>query len=107
MALIIKGDMPVGKGCDECEFQTSRCEQLDACTCFLFNGCIHNFHNERHKDCPIIGEIPDSHGRLVNADAIISKIERMVHPDDLTYTIAYGILKQFIEDAETIVEATE
>ena len=47
------------------------------------------------------------HGRLIDADAIISKIERMVHPDDLTYTIAYGILKQIVEDAPTIVEATE
>lgn len=51
-------------------------------------------------------ELPP-HGRLIDADAIISKIERAVHPDDLTYTIAYGILKQIVEDAETIVEATE
>ena len=47
------------------------------------------------------------HGRLIVADELLEKLERIVTPDDLTYTIARGILTQIVEDAETIVEATE
>ena len=74
MALIIKGKMPEGNGCDGCEFQVSKSEQLDACTCHLFIGVINNFHNERHKDCPIIGEIPDKHGDLIDRDKASTQI---------------------------------
>lgn len=101
MALIIKGDMPTGKGCDGCEFQTSRCEQMDACTCYLFGGVIHNFHNERHENCPIIGEIPDKHGRLIDAD-------KLIHAFDNRTDLPTGYdIYTAIAEAETIVEATE
>ena len=112
MALIIKGDMPTGKGCDGCEFQTSRCEQMDACTCYLFGGVIHNFHNERHKDCPIIGEIPDRHGRLINADKLADEYMRylMVCFSSMQMSTANELVnavKEAIKIAPTIVEATE
>ena len=68
--IVIKGKMPKGNGCDGCEFQTSTCEQLDACTCHLFEGVINNFHAERHPDCPIKGEIPDEHGDLIEKTEI-------------------------------------
>lgn len=63
-------------------------------------------YGKRMEGCPLVA-LPEHHGRLKDADAMLEKQERIVLPDDLTYTIAHGILKQIIEDAETIVEATE
>ena len=99
----MKGKMPKGTGCDGCRFQTSTCEQLDACTCYLFEGTVHNFHNERNKDCPIVGEIPDKHGRLVDADFIISCLEEIKDQFPQTYKIIKGILDR----TPTILEATK
>ena len=103
MALIIKGDMPTGKGCDGCEFQTSRCEQMDACTCYLFGGVIHNLHNERHKDCPIIGEIPDEHGDLKDANAILRWLNSKA---DNRVPVTLGEIIDFIEKQPTVLEAS-
>ena len=103
MALIIKGDMPTGKGCDGCEFQTSRCEQMDACTCYLFGGVIHNFHNERHKDCPIIGEIPDEHGDLKDANAILRWLNSKA---DNRVPVTLGEIIDFIEKQPIVLEAS-
>lgn len=101
MALII--DAPMPKNCLSCPMK----EHCSAFGKLHFNERLKMLDESIRADkCPIIGEIPDRHGRLIDADAIISKIERMVHPDDLTYTIAHGILKQIVEDAETIVEAS-
>ena len=103
MALIIKGKMPEGNGCDGCEFQVSKSEQLDACTCHLFIGVINNFHNERHKDCPIIGEIPDKHGRLGDLD----RVRERLGDDTFIYYDCRRLLDDVFDTAPTILEATE
>lgn len=105
MALII--DAPMPKGC--CWKLESGCFDI----CKLRKVCGKGVSDKplmtgyRHRDCPIIGEIPDKHGRLIDADAIISKIERIVHPDDLTHTIAWSIMKQIIAEAPTVLGATK
>ena len=106
MALIIKGEMPKSNGCDGCEFQTSRCEQLNACTCFLFNGCIDNFHNERHKDCPIIGEIPDKHGDLIDRQSVLVAMDKVITDRDRMIG-TYDVIEEIVEKAPVVVEATE
>ena len=106
MALIIKGEMPKSNGCDGCEFQTSRCGQMDACTCYMFDGVIHNFHNERHEDCPIIGEIPDKHGELKDVSILLHYLSHMhgatEHDNDLLREF-----EKMIRECPTVVEATE
>lgn len=103
--IVIKGKMPKGTGCDGCEFQTSTCEQLDACTCYLFEGVICNFHTERHPDCPIKGEIPDEHGRLVEADEITDAIIESERNGEITGGEA-GLFTAIVHNAKTIIPST-
>ena len=63
--------------------------------------------SEGFRDTEATAVALPSHGRLIVADALLEKLEKIALPDDLTYTIARGILKQIVEDASTIVEATE
>ena len=71
------------------------------------NSCIHNFHNERHKDCPIIGEIPDKHGRLIDVDKLIASFRKWADaPIKRTNNEIADFLEEYSKDS-TIVEATE
>lgn len=65
-------------------------------------GKMSSYRSERVKAIAL-----PERGRLIIADALLEKLEKIALPDDLTYTIAHGILKQIIEDAPTIVEASE
>ena len=47
------------------------------------------------------------HGRLIDADAELKKLNRICLPDDLSYTIGHDIAKQFLNDAPTIIPASE
>lgn len=55
--------------------------------------------------CPIV-PVP-AHGRLIDADAALKKLERIALPDDLSYTIGHDIAKQFLKNAPTIIPASE
>ena len=76
MALIIKGDMPVSCfGCEMDEFWT---------TCPLHNMAEVEFESWKdtegvHPDCPIIGEIPDKHGALVDKTELTRKMVHLVN----------------------------
>ena len=56
-----------------------------------------------------IGEVISvpPHGRLIDADAELKKLNRICLPDDLSYTIGHDIAKQFLKDAPTIIPAEE
>ena len=69
MALIIKGKMPTR--CSEC-----RDMGFDIPNCPLHKHTQGNWYRiGKHPDCPIIGEIPDEHGRLVSEDEIVKRVE--------------------------------
>ena len=55
--IVIKGKMP--KNCHECK--NGWCQEWER---------VRDMTKEKSKDCPIVGEIPDKHGRLIDADAI-------------------------------------
>ena len=59
MALIIKWDMP--KSCSVCPI-------VDNNMCDVWYN--HNWTEGRPSTCPILGEFPDVHGRLIDADAL-------------------------------------
>lgn len=108
MALIIKGDMPTGKGCYGCEFQTSRCVQMDACTCYLCDGVIHDYYNERHEDCSILGEIPDEHGDLIDRKELAKRLQDFVNwCKDGRKQGAEFVLDCLLANVPTVVEATK
>lgn len=107
MDILIK-NMEMPSWCGNCQF--NQFHEANPWTtwysCMFLNKDTDDVGNKRLADCPLVA-LPEHHGRLKDADAMLEKFERIVTPDDLTYTIAHGILKQIIEDAETIVEATE
>ena len=106
MALIIKGDMPTC--CDRC-FYSSRC--------FVYSQTVQKllvsnheqlfdvFGEVRLKDCPILGEIPDEHGRLVDADKFRKEVEawRGCHTAIFTFVDFLALL----DNTPTVVEASK
>ena len=105
MALIIKGDMP--SICKKCKSQGGLTDGSFNYICCDDNYLDFYCDGSKPNECQILCEIPDKHGRLIDADAMLDKLEKIVTPDDLAHTIAHGILEQIVEDANTIVEATE
>ena len=110
MALIIKGDLPCN--CmDYCQFCGNDM------VCKLTGEEISSYDGQfgRMDFCPLV-EIPDVHGRLVDADKILTEsgynpnMFKPKHTKDNDYQqydtlMGYEILG-IIEDAPTVVEAT-
>ena len=111
MALIIKGgEIPVDCfGCDEM-FTLSQCP-------IHLNEPLKYCDGTRHPDCPIIGEIPDSHGRLISesdlASLIVADIQRLETTDEYT-DMEKELVREVYQSclyklgiSPTILEATE
>ena len=77
MSILIKGmDMP--KNCNECKFGTwSNLHQTAACKRHDFDPCFKDYSREymekRADFCPLV-EIPEPHGRLIDADAYCDEL---------------------------------
>jgi len=111
MALIIKGEIP--SCCAVC------CDCNPANDGNFCNRTGNRLRNDwqlyRPSNCPILGEIPDEHGRLVDADKILTEsgYDPMMfqpkyggdHRTQYDTLMGYEILG-IIEDAPTVVEAT-
>lgn len=50
--------------------------------------------------------VPD-HGDLIDRDASLHNLGRIVLPDDLAYTIGHDMAKRFFEKAPTIIPASK
>lgn len=90
MAIVIKGEMPKGK----CWWHDEQGKEHEC----QFFPCTRDADN-----CPIIGEIPDKHGRLIDADALIGsayEIQRQTH-----VSFPEALAQAFIE--ANILEASE
>lgn len=111
MALII--DAPMPKGCEWTD-KTSRtgmgyCQLKDKCMAYrkeVSKQWTINAHPIDYipSDCPIIGEIPDSHGRLISDTDVKALLRSGLSLDsdsDLDYVC------RLIDGLPTIVEATE
>ena len=60
------------------------------------------------KDCPIVAEIPDNHGRIIDekwVEAYFGKYFPIEFPNEMEK--AYKLLKLALEDVPTVLEATE
>lgn len=67
-----------------------------------------NPSNGRLPDCPIICQLPEGHGRLVDADAFISTIRPLCEEDKFaacTLETAKRMTVEHINNAPTIVPA--
>ena len=92
MAIIVKADMPgcCGYGCDL--WNEGICVPLQK---------VVDLH-ARDNDCPILGEIPDEHGRLIDAD-VIGNWLREQHVFSMSTTCK---IDSIIKDAPTVIEAS-
>ena len=109
MALIVEGKMPTNCGfCIEL-----RREGNGVCWCNRMQKQISEVvppYDKRMEWCPIIGEIPDKHGRLKDADALIEKTRMwsLVRGDEyFELRVKNVIVEKLLEAVPTIVEATE
>ena len=90
MALIV--DMRMPSCCGSC-----RASGTDVCKSWF--GFLKHLREGRPIGCPIKNEIPDEHGRLVDADALIEQVLNGEHP-------RYDSMVRMIQSAPTIVEAS-
>lgn len=79
----------------------------DSCYhCKIAESCGHyiaNYTNRRHPDCPLVA-LPDKHGRLVDADALIRNHFSLEHRIALSEANK-AWMRKIINDAPTIVES--
>lgn len=106
MSVVIKMDMP--KSCREC---AEKCGLINHCAAFISEDWgKHDVSCERAADCPILCELPEKHGRLIDADGLFEFI------NDHSYPVRYdrnsiekGMnitgIKECIDEAPTIIEA--
>lgn len=102
MALIIKADMP--KDCTNCEFAYYDDDEYEMwCKCGEHR--IHDYYISHTKPnhCPILGEIPDEHGRLVDLDAFLEARKNMAEWEE--YLIE-DIDNYFENPSVVVVEAS-
>lgn len=103
MALIVKGKMPTCCGfCCECLGGGS-----DAYYCNRAKRQISEVvppYDKRMEWCPIIGEIPDKHGDLKDANIIMQWLNLKA---DNRVPVTVGEIIDFIEKQPTVLEATE
>ena len=97
MGLLIKNrKMP--KHLHECPMRTDCPLVMDGC--FLLKD-----GEKRHEDCPIVGEIPDKNGRLIDADILEETLMKSAYPEQREWYFAEAC--QFIDEAPTVLEATK
>ena len=96
MALIIKGEMP--KGCNWFDENGKHrfCKVNAFCDCEIYT------RGERPSDCPILGEIPDVHGRIVDLDRVLDWLAN----DKRCFSMAMtSNIEKALSDAPVILEA--
>lgn len=109
MALIVEGTMPTCCGmCCECLGGGS-----DAYYCNRAKRQISEVvppYDKRMEWCPILGEIPDEYGRLIDADKLAKSLELWSYSAVDTYctmTISNAIVKEILSQTPTVLEASK
>jgi len=105
MAVIIRGKRP--ESCDKCWNRPS-CEvyfrQVDRLSQSDNAQVFDIFGEMRLKECPILGELPDHYGRLIDADALIGSAYEIQRQTHVSFPEA---LAQVFMDAPTVLEASD
>ena len=57
------------------------------------------------KTCPIKGEIPDEHGRLIDADMLKETLMKSAYPEQREWYFAEAC--QFVDEVPTVLEASK
>ena len=93
-------DVKFPKACEQCHF-------YDGLLCCVMDTYVHNPEN-KHEECPLI-EIPDNHGRLIDADALEDMVIKEKHfcaKAAAKHETIVELYKSFgLHDAELMIEA--
>lgn len=99
MSVVVRMEMPKGcRSCQLCVFAGAS----PVCVLRKYPNCtVSQFFvkNKRPSNCPIVCALPEKHGRLVDADALLRDIEK--------YHVSEGKFQHWLELQPTIVPATE
>ena len=98
MSVVLMRMKKVPENCCECELRQDDFDRGEEFCPFTGVECL---SIGRQANCPIIGVLPDTHGRLVDADAL----KRKKYHSDITHENVVAVSE--IDWAETIVPATE
>ena len=103
MSLLIK-DMKMPKCCNNCEFHWEEdvsfeiIHQCQVKTGYIDNADIHSFP----YDCPLV-ELPEKHGRLIDADALIKALIRKEPFNDCARVVIAECMEE-VRHAPTVIE---
>lgn len=73
MSVVVRMEMP--SCCHDCPFET---DQWDYPTCMVTGrseGYRFDTRNNRMADCPILCQLPEGHGRLVDGDKLMGEMK--------------------------------
>ena len=102
MSVVIKG-MAMPETCSYCEFRESF---IDCNYCHLVEMDMEfeESNNCRHSNCPLV-ELPEKHGRLIDADAYVSMMEGKCDYEKALDPYVLSVCRGGIKLMPTIVEA--
>ena len=104
MSIIVKG-MKMPDSCAVCRFAGKGGYHMERVVC-MFTGENEDAEKvDRLPECPLVA-LPDKHGRLVDADAIVNAMNDMKVGGEVFVT-AVEYVKLIMNDADTIVEAED
>ena len=101
MGVYIKG-MEMPKSCMLCPLCVEEADPANGEMCMVTGALMPPCTRERLDNCPLVPVPP--HGRLIDADALLKKCERVVTE---YATREYAFSQSAIENAPTILEAEE
>lgn len=92
---VVRMEMP--KGCGDC-----------LCANFGYCGITHEpvadaymgYQENRPKTCPILAVLPENHGRLVDADALIEDVKTLWDYETVDGITSSTVLKQIVTDIQ-------
>lgn len=104
MSIFINSKVHLPSSCEKCPFNYA---DLSAGICTAADKTIdtRTYGRKRHPDCPM-AELPTHHGRLIDADELMKKLER--HRDmcgDIDTQYAFDTAIRILRNIPTIIEA--
>ena len=106
MSVLIKG-MEMPKSCWVCNFCRHFDEPNQGFFCLILEEKVDYESSSLYTkgNCPLVPVPP--HGRLIDADALLSLLDKCMFPSDMVTTSAVRMATNWIKDAPTIIESEE
>ena len=100
--VVVRMEMPTA--CEGCWIPSYKCKWRSVAWYLRDNPTV-GYINARHPDCPIICQLPEGHGRLVDADALNSILEHRVREGFTIFTVRDTVEASLRQYSPTIVPA--